>query len=282
MKEIFCIGDWGDIVDKDNVQYLKNKKKQEYYLLGDNFYPAGVKNMKDPQWKTKFNTLFPKVSLKYCCLGNHDYLGDVFSQIKMTFSSNNGNWNLPYFFHDVYDEKNSIHTFFIDTQIFATDITIILSKSCGISDENLQQYLSIVYQLKDRQIMWLENKLKHSNAKWKIICGHYPVISNGPHQTSSELRDILLPIIKKYNVDLYISGHEHNTQCIQENNCLFIISGAINSNHSYHIQSLSENTLFYSTEKGFISLLIEKRKLNVLYKNILENTEKIIYHKQKN
>lgn len=282
MKEIFCIGDWGDVVSDDNISFFKNKKKYEYYLLGDNFYPVGVKGMDDPQWKEKYHKLFPKISTKYVCLGNHDYLGNIFSQLQMTFTPNNGNWNLPYFFHDVVDKKNSVHTIFIDTQILATDITIFLSKACGMTDEKLQEYLSIVYQLKEKQIHWLKNKLESSSAKWKIICGHYPVLSNGPHQVSTELHDILLPIIKEYNVDLYISGHEHNTQCIHHENCLFLISGGINSTHEYQVHSVTPGTLFYSSENGVISLYINKKQLQVCFMNILKQKEELLFHKEKN
>lgn len=282
MKEIFCVGDWGDVVDDNNAQFFKKNKNYEFYLLGDNFYPEGIVGLNDSQWKTKFKKLFPKISTKYCCLGNHDYLGDTFSQIKMTFTSDNGNWNLPYFYHDVYDKKNSVHTFFIDTQILAKDITIFLSKSCGISDDKLQEYLSLVYQLKDRQLAWLENKLATSPAKWKIICGHYPVISNGPHQISSELQEEILPLIDKYNVDIYVSGHEHNSQCIRRNNCLFLISGGINSNNAYQIYSINNDTLFYTSKRGIMTLYIDKNQLNVCFTNILEKKEEYLFCKQKN
>ena len=282
MKEIFCIGDWGDLVSSETIEFFKDKKKFEYYLLGDNFYPVGVNGKDDSQWKEKFQKLFPKISKKYACLGNHDYLGDVFSQIQMTFTSDNANWNLPYFFHDVVDEKHGTHTFFIDTQILATDITVFLSKSCGMTDKKLQEYLSMVYQLKEKQVQWLHEKLESSQSKWKIICGHYPVISNGPHQISQELQDIMLPIIDKYNVDIYVSGHEHNTQCILKNKCLFLVSGGIYATNPYNIKSLTNNTIFYSSENGVISLYISKNRLHVCFYDIVKNKEKFLYHKQKN
>lgn len=282
MKEIFCIGDWGDSINEETVDFFKKKKNFEYYLLGDNFYPIGVSGIKDRQWQEKFQKLFPKISTKYVCLGNHDYLGDIFAQIQMTFTTNNANWNLPYFFHDKIDKKHSVHTFFIDTQIFATDITIYLSKACGMTDDKLQEYLSIVYQLKEKQIQWLKDRLETSPCKWKIICGHYPVISNGPHQVSTELQELLLPVIEKYKVDLYISGHEHNTQCIREKNCLFLISGGIYSSNPYQIQTISDNTLFYSSDSGVISLYITKKQLHVCFNSIGKKTEKYLFHKQKN
>lgn len=282
MKEIKCIGDWGDLSDQNIIKYFESFKNVDFYLLGDNFYPNGVESVKDEQWDKKFKTLFPKQSKKYCCLGNHCYLGNVFAQIEYTFQTNNGNWNLPYFYHDVIDNENSVHSFFIDTQLFATDITVFLSKSCGISNEKLQQYFALVYQLKEKQLTWLDETLSKSKCKWKIICGHYPIRSNGPHQVSSELQLLLEPIIKKHSVDFYVSGHEHNTQAISKNNCICLISGGIYANNHYSINRVHSDTLFYSNDRGFFTFEITRNKLNVYFENVEKQKKEIIFCKLKN
>ncbi len=41
------------------------------------------------------------------------------------------------------------------------------------------------------------------------MCGHYPVFSVGSHGDTDELQDILLPLMEKYGVDVYFSGHDH-------------------------------------------------------------------------
>ena len=77
----------------------------------------------------------------------------------------------------------------------------------------------------NEQINWLINELEKSKNKRKIVFGHYPIITNGFYYNRMKpLYDILFPIFKKYNVDAYISGHEHNIQYINEKNDNYILN----------------------------------------------------------
>jgi len=62
---------------------------------------------------------------------------------------------------------------------------------------------------RSEQAVWLENILKNSFEKWKIIAIHHPVYSTGLDRDDPELRKLFLPIIDKYNVDLVLQGHDH-------------------------------------------------------------------------
>lgn len=275
MVRILCLGDWGDS-NNDNVRkFLFQENFDEYYLLGDNFYPNGVSSLKDEQWEKKFKYLFPSTKKKYACLGNHDYLGNVFSQIEMTFQMNNHNWNMPYFYYDIIDKENSIHTIFIDTQLFSPEITTMLLVACNIRPEKQQEYYALVYHLQEKQLLWLEETLKKSSSKWKIICGHYPLVSNGPHIISQEFYKKVFPILKKYKVDYYFSGHEHNSQIIKKNDIEFIISGGIYANNSYKIEKISEPTLFHSSLQGVFYFQVEKNKIEIYFYNFLKKKSEL-------
>jgi hypothetical protein len=42
--------------------------------LGDNFYPKGVKDIKDPHWKCSWEDFYTRLEIPfYATLGNHDY-----------------------------------------------------------------------------------------------------------------------------------------------------------------------------------------------------------------
>ena len=59
----------------------------------------------------------------------------------------------------------------------------------------------------------LEIALKNADqSDWKIVFGHHPMYSGGHHDGQCTIRERVLPILKKYNVDLYIAGHDHNLQ----------------------------------------------------------------------
>lgn len=65
------------------------------------------------------------------------------------------------------------------------------------------------YMDKDQQA-WLEKELSASNSKWKIAYFHHPLYSSGAtHGSEVDLRTIIEPIFRKYNVNVVFAGHEH-------------------------------------------------------------------------
>ena len=60
------------------------------------------------------------------------------------------------------------------------------------------------------QLGWLEDKLKNSDAKWKIAYFHHPLFTNAKfHGPDVDLRNQLMPLFTKYGVNAVWSGHEH-------------------------------------------------------------------------
>ena len=83
----------------------------------------------------------------------------------------------------------------------------------------------------ERQLEWLEYVLKHNTSKWIIVFGHYPIYSNGCHGNTRELHTHLLPLLKKYKVHLYLSGHDHNISYYKDEvHCLVSGCGSRQSN----------------------------------------------------
>lgn len=61
----------------------------------------------------------------------------------------------------------------------------------------------------ESQAAWMENKLSHSNAKWKFVLYHHPAYSSGGNADNPELRAAWIPLFDKYHVDLALQGHDH-------------------------------------------------------------------------
>ena len=60
------------------------------------------------------------------------------------------------------------------------------------------------------QFEWLENELKSSGSAWKIVFFHHPLYSSGDrHGSDLRLRDVLEPLLIKYNVSVVLTGHDH-------------------------------------------------------------------------
>ena len=61
-----------------------------------------------------------------------------------------------------------------------------------------------------RQLPWLRSSLAASTAPWKVVVGHHPIYSAGLYGDDLDAQDRLAPLFKKYGVQLYINGHEHD------------------------------------------------------------------------
>jgi hypothetical protein len=61
------------------------------------------------------------------------------------------------------------------------------------------------------QVGWFEDTLKASPERWKIVCFHHPLYSNGSrHGSNVELRVEIEPLLVRYHVNAVFSGHDHH------------------------------------------------------------------------
>ncbi len=77
------------------------------------------------------------------------------------------------------------------------------------------------------QLIWLEKELSSSQNPWKIVFGHHPIYSSGQYGSNKNFIKTFTPLFKKYNVQLYINGHEHNYERTSSiNGTTYLICGA--------------------------------------------------------
>lgn len=261
MIKLLIFGDIGHY-DKelfDIIQISKSKICQQYkiILLGDNFYPYGVLNIEDQQWKTyeKFFDGFNKSHI-HSILGNHDYMKNPICQIQ------NNYWNTPDSFYKI-NLTNDIDLYFLDT-------VILHPGHCGITRELIQNiYRKNINVLINAQISWFLTELEKDKNKRKIVFGHYPLISNGVYSSMMQpISNILLPIFKKYNVDAYIAGHEHNVQYLTRkyDNYIFrqFINGSSSQNRTHEFinkEAFYKNKDMYDNANNYMIELIAENKI---------------------
>lgn len=61
-----------------------------------------------------------------------------------------------------------------------------------------------------QQLPWLKAALAASTAAWKVVVGHHPIYSAGLYGDDRNLNAKLSPLFKRFGVQLYVNGHEHN------------------------------------------------------------------------
>ncbi|GAB4227315.1 MAG: metallophosphoesterase [Stanieria sp.] len=145
-------------------------------LAGDNIYPGGEIDKINAVFEQPYQSLLKQGVRFQAVLGNHDIM------------TNNGEDELRY---QNYNMQGRYYTFTQDSvQFFALD-----------TNDNAPW---------DKQLTWLEENLARSQSRWKIVYGHHPVYSSGLHGSSQFLNDRLTPLFSRYQVQLYICGHDHN------------------------------------------------------------------------
>lgn len=62
----------------------------------------------------------------------------------------------------------------------------------------------------EAQARWLDRELSNSDAQWRIVSFHFPIFSSAIRRDGANRRDVLLPILRKHQVDLVLQGHDHS------------------------------------------------------------------------
>lgn len=234
------IADWGGIpiwpyVTPDEISIAAQMAEvsddiDAKFILayGDNFYEDGVKDVYDKRFTQTFERVFHEKSLQipwYVVAGNHDHRGNVSGQIAYSKVSNR--WNFP---SEYYRLDFKVPGSNGATLVVLMIDTVILCGGAHDEVPGCQLTGPDNPALAETQWQWIEKELKASmSADYVIVGGHYPIWSISEHGPTSCLVDRLRPLLLKYNVTAYFSGHDHNLQHIRESNTsldVFVIGSA--------------------------------------------------------
>ncbi len=256
-----AMGDWGrngESPQRDVAVQMGETARaldaQFLLILGDNFYPAGVQSVNDPQWRTSLENVYTAYPLGvdwYVALGNHDYRGNP--QAQVDYSSVSRRWRMPSRYYSVKKEIApgvSAEFLIIDTSPFIKEYRKDLDKYHVAGTDTAKQR------------RWIDSTLKVSKAKWKFIVGHHNVYSGGKRTVLEDMEQLLVPTMKKYGVTAYICGHEHHLEHIQKEagGPHFFISGAgAEANSAEAIPG----TKFVNAGPGFMAMSLAADSLMV-------------------
>ena len=284
----YSIGDWGaNITHVNAAKFVANSMANYYYYLnpppnfvislGDNFYDNGVSGITDELWDRAWFSVFikPFPSMHniqwFSILGNHDYgrgVKNAESQIEMTDYSKN--WVMPGKDYYSYDESTSSYHIFIDT--------VKIYPELYDATKSLYAYQDITNSL-----VALENMLinaKTLKCKWIFVYGHYHLFSNGYYGNYNTMIERIFPLLKKYGVAVYFSGHEHNFQLFNYDGIYFCVNGA----GAYKTQKLNPHnlnievkTIYGNNNNGFLIHKLNDKYLNLQFVNT-DNIAEFDYH----
>lgn len=188
-------------------KYIGNKYTNLYLTVGDNVY-AGAN---DDDFQTNFFQVYQNIlkqSAAFPAVGNHDY--DYTSQKQDDPS-------IAYFQNFSLPQKAELGGVASNKEAYYSfdygNIHFICLDSHAYGDDNVR-----LWENTSSQLAWLEQDLKNNTQDWTIVYFHYPPYTKGSYDSDSNtgfnlplfsLRNLLVPIFDKYQVDMVLTGHSH-------------------------------------------------------------------------
>ncbi|GER53770.1 purple acid phosphatase, partial [Striga asiatica] len=175
------------------------------------------------------------------------------------------------FFQNLSPHKSSIkssgmvHIFMVDTNPF---VNKYFTKAKKFNWEGVLPRSLYIYNL----LRDLNANLRASNATWKIVVGHHPIRSIGKRGDTQELVKLLLPILQANKVPIYINGHEHCLEHINNTGSPieFLTSGGGSrawGNITHH-EKHKNNFNFYYSGQDFISVQVTRREAKMSFHDV--------------
>jgi tartrate-resistant acid phosphatase type 5 len=224
--QLLVLGDWGydDPTAQSQVAaglraYVHQHAvhPQALLLLGDNWYGELAGGVTSPRWQSQFEQMYPVSDFPcpaYAVLGNHDYQrwpeSKVDAELQYAASGRNGGsatrWTMPArWYRFEFPAKDPTITFIaLDSNMPHAD-----GKERG-------RDFTLTAQQQAEQLAWLEAELKRPRTTpFLAVIAHHPVYSDGPHGDHPVLIRDWDPLFRKYHVDLFMAGHDHDLQHLE-------------------------------------------------------------------
>lgn len=223
--------------------YCRSVRCDAAVMLGDNIYPNGPTGGADGVPDAKrfdeillepfkdFGSLAPGFRI-YATLGNHDWRTSreaALSEVRYMEQTR------PFYMDGIFyrvKPRPDVELFVLDTEVLLAGETVYEAE---LADDGSELPGRVVEEPEPwtrpqtdgerNMVAWLEQALKDSNARWKIVMGHHPLWSSAgsKFQQARVLRKLILPTLCKY-ADMYVAGHEHTLE-LHTDSCARAVPG---------------------------------------------------------
>jgi tartrate-resistant acid phosphatase type 5 len=207
-------------------------------MLGDNFYPDGVRSARDPQFETKFEEPYEALDLPFfAVLGNHDNGGngsrnrDGEYQVEYAKREDrpSDRWRMPARYYKFSAPlASAVRAEPVEARPLVDFFALDSTPLAPYVDDPDPKYKPERYGA--TQLVWLQQALRDSKAVWKIAFAHHPYVSDGGHGSAGRYlvrgatsrnadgklwRDLLEKSICPAGVDLMLQAHDHNLEWLK-------------------------------------------------------------------
>ncbi|XP_016440164.1 purple acid phosphatase 17-like isoform X1 [Nicotiana tabacum] len=267
------LGDWGrkGTFNQSHVAHKMGRIGEELNIdfvvsTGDNFYDNGLTGVHDPNFVESFTNIYTAKSLQkqwYSVLGNHDYRGNVEAQLSPCLRKIDRRWLC-------------LRSFIVNAEIaeiFMVDTTPFVQDYFTNPKDHTYDWRGVIppHTYTANILKDIEKALSESTARWKIVVGHHAIRSVGHHGDTQVLVDRLLPMLRAYNVDFYMNGHDHCLEHISdtESPIQFLTSGAGSKAWRGDVKGLNRADVnFFHDGQGFMSVQLTPTEAEIKYYDV--------------
>lgn len=216
-------------------------------MLGDNIYPDGATANVDGRDTQRFRDLFvtPFAGLGrrhddfriYSVLGNHDWrTSREGAMAQVQFLERTRPFYMDGLFYRVQPPAahGDVEVFAIDTEVLLSGTTVykatLADDASEVRSRKREKPLKWAVpktEAERNMVAWLEDSLRNSKARWKIVIGHHPLWSGAgsKFEQAHALRRLILPTLCRH-ADFYLAGHEHTME-VHTDDCSQTDAGAV-------------------------------------------------------
>ncbi len=234
-------------VAKAMTAYCQANRCDAGVMLGDNIYPDGPTGGADGRSDAKrfddillrpyrdFGSFAPGFRI-YAALGNHDWRTSRQAALaEVAYMERTPPLYMDGLIYRVRPPAGhgDVEIFVLDTEVLLAGETVYEAELAddgselpGTELDERPPWTKPQTERERNMVAWLEQSLRDSTARWKIVMAHHPLWSSAgsKFQEARVLRRLLLPTLCKY-ADMYLAGHEHTLE-LHEDNCSTAVPGA--------------------------------------------------------
>ncbi len=234
----------------ESMERLAQQRPTHFVVLaGDNFYPKGVRSIRDRQWKNNFEKQYDGAHLRgmpfFAVPGNHDHAGSISAQLEYSRRRlGSGRWRMDdlYYARDFGrdGERVLVRVVFLDTVTFKDDP--------GPQVDFLREAMA-----------------EPGNPTWRVVIGHYPSRSVTENTFSKPLvLSDLIPVTQEVKVDLYLSANDRFQQLLQRpGEPLHVSANGGSDKLDHDIKPRNSLTDFVAPQQGFARVTVDADVLTV-------------------
>lgn len=240
---ILAFGDFGEPgpaqrkVAAAAAAYHREKPFDFGVTLGDNFVPDGVTGPADQRWKGEWEEIYgPPLGIPiFASTGNHDWGFADSPAAEILYARQSPSWRMPALYY---------------------------SFTAG----PVQFFALATHAWSETQAKWLDRELTRSTARWKVVYGHHPIYSYGPHGPTPQLQQSLLPVLKN-RAQIYLFGHEHVVQDLAPEAGIHFLDAPAGGQAVRPAKS-GPLTIHADSFHGFVAMEIDKEQAKVEFVDV--------------